>query len=85
LFALVDALVDTDLVGDGPSACADTCADEGSFASSEEAAYDCSAGCGADDDLGPGMVVVIMGCLGAFGAFVAALGGCLRGAGDGKR
>ena len=75
MFALVDTLVDADLVGDGSSACADACADEGSFASSEEAAYDCSAGCRADDDLGPGVVVVIVGCLGAFGAFVAALGG----------
>ena len=74
MFALVDALVDADLVGDGSSACADACADEGSFASSDEAAYDRSSGCGADDDLGPGVVVVIMGCLGAFGAFVA-LGG----------
>ena len=48
----MDAFVDTDFVGDGSAACASSAADEGSFASAEEAADDCSACCGAYDDLG---------------------------------
>ena len=79
------AFVYADFVGDGSSACSCRAADECSFASAEEATHDCTACRGTYDNLGSGVVGVVMRSLGTLGAVVAALGGGLRCAGDGER
>ena len=51
------------MVGNGSAAGAESATDEGTFASTEESAYDCSTHCGAADDLGAGVVLVIVRAL----------------------
>lgn len=75
-FAGVDTLVDADLVGDGSAAGSEGSADEGSLASAGDCSDNCATRCGAADDLGAGVMAMIMGALGVLGAFmlIVALG-----------
>lgn len=82
-----NALVDPDLVGDGAAARADTCTDQRTLAAAEQSAGECAAGSGADDDLGAGVVAMVVPGLRGFGPCMAAavLSVCRKAGGKQKR
>jgi len=53
-------MVNANLVGDGSAASADASSDDSSLWTTHEATYDCSADRRADDDLGAGVVAMIV-------------------------
>lgn len=67
-FAGFDSLVHANLVSDAASGRANCAADEGAFAAAGEGSDGGSASCGTDDDLGTGVVAVVMAALGGNGA-----------------